>query len=143
MGKAMIVFGFWMLVCAICLTYQDSVKGLSPGLTLSDAIFNNNALQPYLQTDSSSGVTTFNNSLGGVLPTRSSTGTETGDFSYPDWTQSIFGWTEVFSPVIDFIGTPYFIFMFMSPGGDAAVFGALFSIINLVLIVGWFTGRID
>jgi hypothetical protein len=142
MGKAMIMFGFWLIVCAFMTTYQSSVSGLVPGLTLTDAIFDNNALSPYLET-SPSGVTTYN-STNTALPTRSVTGTDSGaGVVYPDWTQSMFTWTTIVRPIVDFIGTPYFIFMWMSPSSDSAVFGALFSIINLVLIVGWLSGRID
>ena len=143
MGKFFVVFGIWMLVCAFMVTYQSSVEALVPGLTLSDAIFNHNALNPYLERDVNTNMTVFNNTLGGVLPTQSTTGTETSGNINADWTQSVFSWSDVFTPIIDFIGTPYFLFMWMSPGGDAAVFGALLSIINLVLLVAFLTGRID
>lgn len=143
MGKFMVVFGIWMCVCALMVTYQNSVSALVPGLTLSDAIFDSNALVPYLDRNTTSGVTTFNNTLGGVLPTQSTTGTDASGNINADWTQSTWKWSDIFTPIIDFIGTPYFLFMWMSPGGDAAVFGALLSILNLVLLVAFVTGRID
>jgi len=142
MGKAMAVFGLWMIVCALALTYQDVVSSLAPEVSLSNAIFNSNALSPYL-SKSSANVTTFNNTLGNTLPQSSPTGTSSSSSNYPDWTNSVFSWVGIFTAPIDFIGTPYFLLMWMFPGSDAAIWGALLSIVNLVLIVGWFTGRID
>jgi len=143
MGKFTIVFGLWMVVCALMITYQESISALNPGLTLSNAIFDSNSLSPYLNRNTTSGITTFNNTLGGVLPTQTTTGTETSGNINADWTQSTWNWASVFSPIINFIGTPYFLFMWMSPGSDAAIFGALLSIVNLLLLVAFVTGRID
>lgn len=143
MGKAITVFGFWILVCALLLMYQESIKGIAPEQTASYAVFNkSNLLKPYVFQGNSSDLV-FSNDLGAITPERASTGTDTGTVAYPDWTQSLFVWAKVFVPIINFIGTPYFLFVWMGLGSTGAILGAVLSLLNLVIIVFVLTGRID
>lgn len=124
--------------------YQLSVQSLDPTATLSGYLIfsTQNLLTPYVTTGTG-GDLVFNNSLGSKLPTQSTTGTSASATQYPDWTQSIFNFIGIFSPIINFVGTPYYLFIFMGAGSVGAIWGAVLSILNLVLLIGWFTGRID
>lgn len=144
MGKFTSVFGLWIMICAFLLMYQLSVQSLDPGATLGGVIFTGgNLLTPYLN-NGSGGDLTFNNTLGGQLPTQSITGTSASSTQYPDWTQSVYNFvTGLLNVVVNFVGTPYYLFIWMGLGSSGAILGVVFSIINLILLVGWFTGRID
>lgn len=144
MGKAMTVFGLWLVVCAVCMLYQQSVQELDPYASFSGYVIfsSQNLLSPYI-SEAGNHTLVFSNDLSGTRPTQTTTGTSASSFQYPDWVQSSFLWANVFSPIFNFIGTPYYLFIFMGAGSTGAIMGALLSIVNLTYIILMLMGRMD
>lgn len=143
MGNFTTVFGIWILVSALMCIYQETLSTIDPLLsTAGNLQIATQLIGKELSRSNVDGSLTFNNSVQGARPEQQTTGTSSSLTQFPDWVQSVNKWIDNLSIVINFVGAPYFLFTFMGLGSIGAVFGAMLSILNMVLFVSWLTGRV-
>lgn len=155
MGKALTLLGMWAFINMVALMVALGVGAIDPSsdMLLSNGLLGSNDMivnSTALSTGGSINNTwTYNDGMRNNLPTSSATGTgTTGETVFPDWINSSLDWIKnIVSFLLNIIGAPYSLAMWIAGAGSAAslaaVIGAGLSILNLFILVNWVFGKVD
>lgn len=161
MGNSTGLLIFWGVVSMVALVFTFSIASIDPcneSLLANAPFTGGNVLSSNLDGEGSytcsDGIQhyssyNFNNNLGDQIGSNVTRGT-TGGFSlsntiqniFPDWLYSSYSWLiTVGRFVVNIIGAPYTFAMSFFPNSSiSAIVGALFSVINLFVIINYIRG---
>lgn len=148
MGKALTLIGMMMFINIVGILFAFGSGAIDPNsklLAYNGLLGHDDMISQKAQN--TTGTWVFSNNMSLYSPTGTTTGGSVGSGTsivYPDWIQSSVSWiTTVFKVLLNIVGMPYTMLMYMIGGSVAAVIGIALSIINMFILVNWMFGKVD